>query len=256
MNEIKVFENEEFGTVRGVEIDGESWLVGKDVAERLGYSNPRKAIGDHVDDEDKRDGVTIRDSMGREQMPTMINESGFYSLVLGSKMQDAKRFKRWVTHDVLPAIRKTGGYIAGEAEMTDEELLAMALKVMQNKLHEREARIDRLEQDNSRLTVEKQIMQPKADYFDDLVDRNLLTGIRETAKQLGVKEKEFVAFMIAKKYLYRDKKGKLMPCAEKNNGLFELKECLNEKTEWAGTQTMFTPKGRETFRLLTEGMRK
>lgn len=91
MNEIRVFENEEFGTVRGVEIDGKSWLVGKDVAERLGYSNPRKAIGDHVDDEDKRDGVTIRDSMGREQMPTMINESGFYSLVLGSKMPDAFR---------------------------------------------------------------------------------------------------------------------------------------------------------------------
>lgn len=254
MNEIKVFENEEFGTVRGVEIDGESWLVGKDVAERLGYQNPSKALADHVDDEDKLNNESLS-SLG-QRGGWLINESGFYSLVLGSKMPDAKRFKRWVTHDVLPAIRKTGGYIAGEADMTDEELLAMALKVMQNKLHEREARIDCLEKDNSRLTVEKQIMQPKADYFDDLVDRNLLTGIRETAKQLGVKEKEFVAFMIAKKYLYRDKKGKLMPCAEKNNGLFELKECLNEKTEWAGTQTMFTPKGRETFRLLTEGMKK
>lgn len=137
-----------------------------------------------------------------------------------------------------------------------EQIMSRALKIADKTIEQLKGKVMCLEADNSRLTVEKQIMQPKADYFDDLVDRNLLTGIRETAKQLGVKEKEFVAFMIAKKYLYRDKKGKLMPCAEKNNGLFELKECLNEKTEWAGTQTMFTPKGRETFRLLTEGMRK
>ena len=137
-----------------------------------------------------------------------------------------------------------------------EQIMSRALKIADKTIEQLKGKVMCLEADKSRLTVEKQIMQSKADYFDDLVDRNLLTGIRETAKQLGVKEKEFVAFMIAKKYLYRDKKGKLLPCAEKNNGLFELKECLNEKTEWAGTQTMFTPKGRETFRLLTEGMRK
>lgn len=121
MNEIKVFENGEFGTLRGVEIDGESWLVGKDVAERLGYSNPRKAIIDHVDDEDKCDGVTIRDSMGREQNPICINESGLYSLVLSSKLPNAKKFKRWVTSEVLPAIRKHGGYLT--AEKVEEALL-------------------------------------------------------------------------------------------------------------------------------------
>ncbi|MDE7289784.1 MAG: antA/AntB antirepressor family protein [Oscillospiraceae bacterium] len=101
-----------------------------------------------------------------------------------------------------------------------------------------------------RLTIENQIMKPKADYFDALVERNLLTSFRETAKQLGFKERNFVNFLIEKKYIYRDKRGRLMPYAEKNDGIFEVKECINEKTNWSGTQTFITPKGRETFRLL------
>lgn len=103
---------------------------------------------------------------------------------------------------------------------------------------------------NAKLAVSNQVMQPKADYFDELVDRNLLTNFRETAAQLGIKQNEFIRFLLGKKYVYRDKKGKLMPYADKNNGLFEIKECYNEKTDWKGTQTMITPKGRETFRLL------
>ena len=247
MNEISVFENSEFGSIRGVEINGEAWLVGKDVAERLGYSNPRKALGDHVDEEDK--GVTKCDTLGGKQDVTIINESGLYSLVLGSKLPNARRFKRWVTGEVLPAIRRTGGYIAGEDTMTDDELLAKALQVMQAKLDEREARIAGLSAENSRLSVQKQIMQPKADYFDALVDRNLLTSFRETAKELGVKERDFISFLIAHNYIYRDKKGKLMPYSGRDD-LFEVKEALNDKTVWTGTQTLVTPKGRETFRLL------
>ena len=103
---------------------------------------------------------------------------------------------------------------------------------------------------NSELTVDNQIMKPKADYFDELVDRNLLTSFRETAKQFEIGEKKFINFLLDKKYIYRDKKGKLMPYADKNNGLFEIKETFNEKTQWSGTQTLITPKGRETFRLL------
>lgn len=112
MNEMLIFNNPEFGNVRVVEMDGEPWLVGKDVAAALGYANPRKALDDHVDPEDKQkgDGVTIRDSIGREQHPTVINESGLYSLVLSSKLPTAKKFKHWVTSEVLPAIRKTGSY--------------------------------------------------------------------------------------------------------------------------------------------------
>ena len=103
---------------------------------------------------------------------------------------------------------------------------------------------------NSRLTVENQIMQPKAEYFDELVDRNLLTNFRETAKELECKPRKFVEFLIERKYIYRDKRGKLLPYENKNDGLFVVRECFNEKTQWSGTQTMVTPKGRETFRLL------
>lgn len=101
----------EFGNLRTLTIDGESWFVGKDVAEALGYTNPAKAIRNHVSDEDK--GVNEMDTPGGKQQLIIINESGLYSLILGSKLEKAKEFKRWVTAEVLPTIRKTGGYIKG-----------------------------------------------------------------------------------------------------------------------------------------------
>ena len=134
-------------------------------------------------------------------------------------------------------IRKTGGYIAGQAELSPEELMARALMVAQKTLAERDARI-------SDLTVKNQIMAPKAEYFDELVDRHLNNGIRETAKELGVKEKAFVAFLLEGRYLYRDQKKKLQPYAQYADDLFVLKECYNEKTSWSGTQLLVTPKGR------------
>lgn len=132
-----------------------------------------------------------------------------------------------------------------EAWNTPEMVMSRALRMA-------ESNLKRLQAENAKLTVDCQIMQPKADYFDELVDRNLLTSFRETAKQLDIGEKAFVQFLIEHKYIYRDKKGKLMPYADKNNGLFEVKECFNEKTQWSGTQTLITPKGRETFRLLIQ----
>ena len=142
MNELMIFDNPEFGSIRSVEIDGEPWLVGKDVAQALGYTNPRKALADHVDEEDKRqeDGVTIRDPMGREQNPTVINESGLYSLVLSSKLPGAKQFRRWVTSEVLPAIRKKGGY-------TKEPKSAMEMLRLQSQaMFELDDRMNALEQ--------------------------------------------------------------------------------------------------------------
>lgn len=245
MNELQIFNNAEFGQVRAFELDEAPWFVGKDVAEALGYSNTKDALATHVDVDDKR--IIQKSENATLDVPnrglTIINESGLYSLVLSSKMPSAKKFKRWVTSEVIPSIRKHGGYLNGQDELSPEELMAKALLVAQQTLADRERRI-------SELTVTNQIMQPKADYFDELVDRKLLTNFRETAKQLGVKEKEFIRFLLDKKYIYRDKRGKLMPYAEKNNGLFEIKEQINEKTGWAGTQTLITPKGRETFRLL------
>ena len=122
--------------------------------------------------------------------------------------------------------------------------------VMSRALKMAECQIKQLSALKSQLTVDNQIMKPKAEYFDELVDRNLLTSFRETAKQLQVKEKEFIKFLFDKKYIYRDKKGKIQPYADKNKELFAVKECFNDKTKWSGTQTLITPKGRETFRLL------
>ena len=115
MNELQIFQNPEFGEVRTVSIDGEPWFVGRDIALALGYSNTKDALAKHVDDDDKKMGSqnatpSIKDSLGRDQYPVFINESGLYSLVLSSKLPTAKKFKRWVTSEVLPTIRKTGSY--------------------------------------------------------------------------------------------------------------------------------------------------
>ncbi len=242
--DLMVFRNEEFGEIRTVEKDGEPWFVAADVCRALELGNSRQAMT-RLDDDEK--GVISTDTLGGEQVMSVVNEPGLYALVMGSRKPEAKAFKRWITHEVIPSIRKHGGYIAGQESMTPEELMAKALLVAQKTIEERELRI-------STLTVQNQIMQPKAEYFDELVDRNLLTSLRETAKELGVRESEFIRFLVDKKYLYRDKKGKLTPYANKNAGLFEVKECFNEKTNWSGTQTMVTPKGRETFRLLMVGV--
>ncbi|MCL4921870.1 phage antirepressor KilAC domain-containing protein [Streptococcus suis] len=249
--ELQIFKNEQFGEVQLVELNNEPWFVGKEIAEILGYQNPSKALKDHVDEEDKLNNETLL-SLG-QRGGWIINESGLYSLILKSKLPQAKQFKRWVTSEVLPSIRKNGAYLTDQVAFNithDKQALADLLLMAGNQLKEKEAIIHGLESEKSRLTVENTIMQPKAEYFDELVDRNLLTGIRETAKELKIKQKEFVQFLLDKKYLYRDKKGKLQPFAGKYEDLFELKESRNEKTGWAGTQLLITPKGRETFRLL------
>ena len=123
MNDLQIFSNPEFGQVRTVELDGQPWLVGADVATALGYKNPRKALADHIDPEDK--GVTKRDTLGGEQEILIINESGLYSLILSSKMPKAKAFKHWVTSEVLPALRKNGVYETVKAQQHIEQLEAV-----------------------------------------------------------------------------------------------------------------------------------
>lgn len=140
--EVTVFKNlvhPEFGELRTVEIDGEPWFVGKDVAEALGYSNARKAVLVHVDAEDK--GVTKWDTPGGTQQMTIINESGLYSLILSSKLPSAKEFKHWVTSEVLPSIRKNGAYIRNQENMTPAEIVARGLIAAQKIIEERDKEI-------------------------------------------------------------------------------------------------------------------
>lgn len=240
MNELKIFHYGE-SAVRTVLQDGEPWFVLKDVCKVLKISN-HKMTAQRLDT-DEVCQTDLTDALGRAQKTTIINESGLYHVILRSDKPEAAPFRKWVTAEVLPSIRKHGGYLAGQEHLSPEELMAKALVVAQQTIAEREARI-------SHLTVDLEIARPKADYFDQLVERNTLTNFRDTAKELGIPPRKFVNFLLEKKFLYRDQKGTLKPYEGKNEGLFEVKESFNEKTKWSGVQTLVTPKGRETFRLL------
>ena len=187
------------------------------------------------------------------ERPEYIPENIFYRLAMKAKNETAEKFQALVADEIIPSVRKHGAYMTPEtlqAAILNPDYLLQVVTALKSETDKRKA----LEAANSQLAVQNQIMQPKADYFDEMVERNLLTNFRETAKMLEVKERAFLKFLLEKKYIYRDKRGKLLPTAEKNDGLFEIKECINEKTQWSGTQTLITPKGRETFRLLCKGL--
>lgn len=246
MNELKIFENEEFGSLRTMEIDGKIYFVAKDVAGILGYSNPRKAISDHVDEEDK--GVTKCDTLGGNQNLTIINESGLYSLVLYSKMPNAKKFKHWITADVLPSIRQYGAYLTPDtlekAILNPDFIIQLATSLKE------------YQEENKNLKRENQTMLPKSQFYDELCDRNLLTNFRDTAKELKVKEKEFIKWLEDNKYIYRDNRNNIKPysqyCVEPKR-FFDIKDYKTDK--FTGQQTFVTILGKNEFRikLIEEG---
>lgn len=180
MSELQVFNNVEFGSVRTVTVEGEPYFVGKDIAEILGYSNTRKALADHVDEEDKMDGVTIRDSIGREQNPICINESGLYSLILSSKMPNAKKFKRWVTSEVLPTIRRHGLYAMDEVLANPDILINALLELKAER--ERNANLQAVVAVQNQQMIE---MQPKVSYYDVVLNCKDLVAISVIAKDYG-----------------------------------------------------------------------
>ena len=237
MSSLITFENMEFGKLTVMEKDGEFFFIGKEVAEKLGYANTRDALVRHVDIDDKAD-VVFHDGRQRRNMVS-INESGLYALILSSKLPQAKEFKRWVTTEVLPSIRKDGGYIKNQEKMSNEEILANAVLLANHLIAEKEKIIEDLE--------------PKAKYFDELVDNNLLTNFRNTAKELHIPQKVFIQFLIDKELIYRDKKNRLLPYARNNKGYFEVKEWCKEGSEAVGIQTFVTPKGRNYLLLLIGG---
>ena len=230
--------------VRTVLIDDEPWFVAKDVADILEYSDTQ-AMTRRLDKED----IMTDKLSGMNMKSTIINESGLYEAIIGSKKKEVKPFKRWITHEVLPTIRKHGAYMTDskleEALLNPDTLINLATQLKQER--EEKAQLRAL---NSTLAVENQIMQPKAQYYDDLVERNLLTSFRDTAKMLKVGQKQLIDWLLENKYIYRDKKNKLMPYAQYNNDLFEIKESKGATSSWKGAQTLITPVGRETFNLL------
>ncbi|WP_072520270.1 phage antirepressor KilAC domain-containing protein [Gemella massiliensis] len=237
MSNLITFENMEFGKLTVMEKDGEFFFIGKEVAEKLGYSNTRDALVRHVDIDDKAD-VVFHDDRQRRSMVS-INESGLYSLILSSKLPQAKEFKKWITTEVLPSIRKNGGYIKNQEKMSNEEILANAVLLANHLIAEKEKIIEDLE--------------PKAKYFDELVNNNLLTNFRNTAKELHIPQKVFIQFLLEKELIYRDKKNRLLPYAKNNKGYFEVKEWCRNDNDAVGIQTFITPKGRHFLLLLIGG---
>lgn len=216
MTDIQIFNNPQFGEVRAVTIDNEPWFVGKDVAERLGYSNARDALARHVDNDDKNTVVNPDGNRGNPNI-TIINESGLYSLVLSSKLPTAKAFKRWITSEVIPSIRKNGGYIHGQDKMSDAELLSRALVVAQRQIESRDRQLEE--------------MQPKA-LFADAVSASkssiLIGELAKLLRQNGVDmgQNRLFDWLRDNGYLIRrDATDRNMPTQRSMDmGLFEVKE--------------------------------
>lgn len=218
MEKVQVFKNAEFGSVRAIERNGEPWFIGKDVANVLGYSNSRKAIADHVDSEDK-DTVTIRDGIVGNPNQTIINESGLYSLILGSKLPNAKRFKHWVTSEVLPAIRQNGVY------MTDDKAYDIT--------HNPGSLADLLLQAGEQLKQKEiiiQEMKPKALFADAVTTSHtsiLVGDLAKIIKQNGyeIGQKRLFEWLRQNGYLIKSGSSKNMPTQKSMDlHLFEVKE--------------------------------
>lgn len=230
MNNLQIFNNTNFGEIRTFNHEG-IWFVAKDVATALGYAKPENAVAMHVDAEDKTTTLIQGTGSNYQSKAILINESGLYSLILSSKLPKAKEFKRWVTSEVLPEIRKTGSYHSPKTYL--EALKALVAS----------------EEAKEKLALENQTMKPKAEYFDDLVDRNTLTNFRDTAKELHLQPKAFISLLLEKGFIYRDAKGQIKPYANYGE-YFHLKEAKGLLSKWSGVQTLITPKGREAFRML------
>ena len=245
-NDIQIF-NYNNHEVRTVQKDGEPWFVLKDVCAILDISN-HKMTAQRLDVDEVSQTYLI-DSIGRKQEMTVINESGLYNVILRSDKPESKPFRKWVTSEVLPSIRKHGAYMTQEKlqeVLCNPDALFQIVSALKEESDKRKA----LEIQNSALAVDLAIAQPKADYFDDGMSRGGLMNFRDTAKLLGMRQKEFIDNLLRDSYLYRDKRGRLLPYQKRNNGYLEIKEAFNNSSDWNGVQTLVTPKGREFFRSL------
>lgn len=235
-NNLMIFENPDFGAVRSILIDGDPWFVAADVCKALEIEKTNRALS-RLDDDEK--GAHSVSTPGGRQRMSIISESGLYSLILGSRKPEARAFKRWITHEVIPSIRKHGAY------MTDSLLDALeahpeAVPEYLNRLRSENAR-------NRELTRRLRLALPKAEYYDAFVDPADCTNIRTTAKELGVPEKQFTRYLEEKKYLFRDKNRKLFPRAvKKSAGLFLVRDFYTERGK-LGHYALITPAGKRHF---------
>ena len=240
MNEVKVFSNSEFGTVRTVEIDGEIYFVAIDIAKSLGYSDTTNAIKSHCRWVVKHE-IPHPQNPNKKMFVNVIPEGDMYRMIMRSQLPSAEKFEKWVCDNVLTTIRKTGAYIVKQDSYMIDDPVERAKRWIEE---QEEKRV--LE-----LKVEEQI--PKVQYFDALVDSNLLTNFRDTAKELGYSQTEFTGWLLTNGYVYKDTKGIIKPYELfRKQGLFEMKDFKNPYNGFTGTRTYVTVKGKNTFRLLMQ----
>ena len=243
MNELTIFNSEEFGQIRTVTINGEPYFVGKDVAESLGYERTADAIRQHVDKEDK--GVGEIPTPGGKQKMTIINESGLYALIFGSKLESAKDFKHWVTSEVLPSIRTNGGYILNQDKLSDEELLSKALLVADRVIKSKEEKLKAQEKQ-----LQKQ--EPLVTFALSVSKTDSLISITDYANLLSVGRNKLFKFLRSNKIL---KSNNLPYQKYLNQGYFEVKELLL-KSYIPYTQTFITGKGQlKLHKIIQEGVK-
>lgn len=251
MNELQTFTSAAFGSVRIIDKGGQPWFVAKDVADILGYSNSSKAIPQHVDEEDRQKQNLPTAQNGKLVAASwLINESGLYSLILSSKMPKAKEFKRWVTSEVIPAIRKTGGYIAGSENMTDAEIMAKAVLVAQSTIRQRDQRIKELESDVA-------AAKPKVLFADAVSasDSTILIGdLAKILKQNGhpIGQKRLFNWMREQGYLIKRAGADYNSPTQRamEMGLFKIKETAISHSDGhvsVSKTTKVTGKGQQYF---------
>lgn len=231
--EVEVFTHKDFGQIRTIQLNGEPWFVANDVMRVLEVSNSKDAI--RTLDDDEKSGVDIIDPHGRKQKTNCISEAGLYSIILRSRKPEAKAFKRWVTHEVIPSIRKHGAYLTPQkiedALLNPDVIINLALQLKTEK------------QKNAELTA-------KAAYYDAVAGASGSTNFRDTAKMLGISEKKFIETVLGKKYCYRAVDKKIVPYSQYMvAGWFEVREVYYGSPEapHCTIQTRITPYGRQNI---------
>ena len=237
-NKLMIFENEAFGKMRTLNLNGEPWFVAADVCKALELGNPSMTV-ERLDDDEK--GISTIDTLGGKQRMAIINEPGLYSLVITSRKPEAKAFKRWITHEVIPAIRKHGAYMTKSVLEQVLENPELVLLMAQRMLEE--------QRKNELLQQELRLAKPKADFYDAFMDADGCTNLRTTAKELNVPERWFARFLQQTGFLYRSPAGNLMPYAiPRNRGLFRVRDYI--RNGHSGAYTLITPMGKSLFREL------
>lgn len=245
MNELRIFKDPEFGLVRTVMVGDEIWFVGNDVAKALGYQKPDQAVRTNVEDEDST-LMGVSDANNHTQQMKVINESGLYSLIMSSRLPSAKRFKHWVTSEVLPSLARTGEY---RIQKPDSYTISDPVERAKRWIEEQEE--NRREKQELENKVSE--LEPKGKYFDAVCDANLLTNFRDAAKELGMSQSQFIGWLKRKKYIYSTSNGELRPMEPyRQSDLFKMKSYVNPYNGYSGIRTLLTPKGVQTFKLLLE----